>query len=162
MPLLAPSWRCMETNHCRMPGCTLSRGGRGHVELPDPLGHLDIVQKNPVAERRRQQPDAGPLRQLAQLFAVIEIAVGLDRLQRKGTIHGPALQVQQAKAGRDPSRDGALAGAGGPSMATTRGGFGCSVMLPVFSWPVCPRGSWACRVCLRALPALDQGLAEGA
>ena len=96
-----------------MPGCTLTREAAAVTSgFADALGDLDLVQKNAVAQRRRQQPDAGPVRQPAQLFPIVEIAVGLDGLEREGAIHGAGLQVQQPEAGGDARRDRALAGAG--------------------------------------------------
>ncbi len=86
--------------------------GGGHIGLADALGDLDVVQKNAVAQRRREQPDAGPRRQPAQLFPIVEVAVGLNGLEREGAIHGAGLQVQQSEAGGDARRDRALAGAG--------------------------------------------------
>ena len=88
------------------------RGGGRHVGLTDALGDLDVIQKNAIAQRRRQQPDARPGRQPAQFFPIIEVAVGLNRLEREGAVHGAGLEVQQPEAGGDARRYRALAGAG--------------------------------------------------
>ena len=96
-----------------MPGCTLTREAAAVTSA----SRMRLVTS--TSSRKTRLPSgAGSSRmrvlgrQPAQLFPIVEVAVGLDGLEREGAIHGAGLQVQQPEAGGDARRDRALAGAG--------------------------------------------------
>ena len=89
------------------------RGGGGDVLLADAAGDVDPVEQDAVAFELRLKRDAGMAGQVEQGRFLVEGEVVFDGFQRKGAVHGPGFEVEEAEAAGEMGGEGAFARASG-------------------------------------------------
>src|SRR5690242_3777087 len=88
-------------------------GGGGDVGLADTAGDVDAVEQDAIAFELRLQRNAGIAGKFKQRRLFVEGQVVLDGLERKRTIHGSGLKVEEAEAASEMRGKRAFARASG-------------------------------------------------